>query len=92
VERRESAPEGPDRPASVFRVTIPAHQLQWLLKQADFLDIPIEQLVADALDESLFRIELSDLPPDPSPIVQRALDQFMRRHRDEFLPVFNDEC
>ena len=44
-----------------------------------------QQLVADALEEWICRNEIMKLPVDPSAMVERALNEFIYRHRDEFL-------
>ena len=49
------------------------------------LGISKQRLVADAMEEWFCRNHTLALPRDPSPTVQRALDEFMRRHRDKFL-------
>jgi hypothetical protein len=42
------------------------------------------------MEEWVCRNRLVILPLDPSATIQAALDQFMRRHRDEFLSAADE--
>jgi hypothetical protein len=83
----EPFPEEPEKSAPTLRVVVSAIQYDWLVKQCEFMAIPKEQLVVDAMQEWIFRHRDVPIPSDPSRTVQRALDEFMVRHRDEFLPA-----
>jgi hypothetical protein len=83
----EPFPEGPDPSARTLRVVVSATQFDWLAKQCGFLAIPKEQLVVDAMEEWMCRNREASIPADPSGMVRRALDEFMNRHRDEFLSM-----
>jgi hypothetical protein len=89
VQKREKGPppEEPDPHAQVINVVVSSQHFKWLTKQCEFLGITEQQLVADVLEEWICRNQPASLPPDPSAIVRLALDEFMRRHRDEFIPV-----
>jgi hypothetical protein len=65
-------------------------QFEWLTKQCEFLRITKEQLVVDAVEEWLCRNRVVLLPLDPSATIRAALDQFMQRHRDEFLSAADE--
>jgi hypothetical protein len=82
----ESVPEQPDQSGRTLRVVVSATQYDWLGKQCAFMGIPKEQLVVDAMEEWLCRNREVVIPVDLSRTVQRALNEFMDRHRDEFLP------
>ena len=49
--------------------------------------IPKEQLVVDAMEEWVSRNREAVIASDLSGTVQTALDEFINRHRDEFLPA-----
>ncbi|MBV8140856.1 MAG: hypothetical protein JO279_08685 [Verrucomicrobia bacterium] len=66
---------------------ISSFQFEWLTKQCEFLGITKQQLVSAAMEEWFSRNHTSILSRDPSLTVQRALDEFMWRHRDEFLSL-----
>jgi hypothetical protein len=83
----ESVPEQPDQSGRTLRVVVSATQYDWLATQSEFMMIPKEQLVVDAMEEWLCRNRESVIPADLSLTVQKALDEFMNRHRDEFLPA-----
>jgi hypothetical protein len=81
----EPFPEEPDQSARSLRVVVSSTQFEWLAKQCAFLAIPKEQLVVDVMEEWVCRHRGATIPSDPSGTVQRALDEFIQRHRDEFL-------
>jgi hypothetical protein len=79
--------EEPDQSAEVQIVLSPA-QFVWLTKQCEFLAITKQDFIADVLEEWICRNRALSLPRiAPSAMVCWALDEFMQRHRDEFLPV-----
>lgn len=83
----EPVPEQPDQSGRTLRVVVSPIQFDWLVKQCAFMGIPKEQLVVDAMEEWLCRNREVVAPADLARTVQRALDEFMIRHRDEFLPT-----
>jgi hypothetical protein len=83
----EPVPERPDQSGRTLRVVVSATQYDWLVKQCEFMGIPKEQLVVDAMEEWLCRNPEVVMPVDLSATVQRALGEFIDRHHDEFLPA-----
>ena len=82
-DKPERWPEEPDQSAEVQIVVSPA-QYHWLTRQSEFLGLTKQEMIADILEEWVGRNRC--LPRiDPSTMVGWALDDFMRRHRDEFL-------
>ena len=79
------SPEEPDQSLGSLRIVVSSLHFEWLTTQCSFLGITKQQLVADALEEWICRNETMKLPVDPSDMVQRALNEFIYRHRDEFL-------
>jgi hypothetical protein len=77
----------PNRAEDLLRIAVDAEQYEWLTKQCAFLNIDIQQLLASALEEWICRTPVSSIHGDPSGMVQRALNEFMRRHRNEFLSI-----
>ena len=82
---QEKSPEEPDPFSDSVEVLLSAQQFEWLTKQCEFLRIPKQQLVGDAMEEWLCRYQMQVMPRDVSATVRVALDEFMRRHREEFL-------
>jgi hypothetical protein len=80
-------PEQPDQSGRTLRVVVSAIQFDWLVKQCEFMGIPKEQLVVDAMEEWISRNREAVTSADLSGTVQTALDEFISRHRDEFLSV-----
>ena len=66
---------------------VSAIQFDWLARQCEFMGIPKEQLVVDAMEEWISRNREAVIAADLSGTVQTALDEFINRHRDEFLPA-----
>ena len=62
-------------------------QFQWLTKQCEFLGVTKQELIADVLEEWIGRNRVLSPRIAPSAMVRWALDEFMQRHQDEFLPV-----
>jgi len=89
VQKREKGlpSEEPDPNVRLVNIVVSSQHFKWLTKQCEFLGITEQQLIADVLEEWSCRNQPSCLPPDPSAIVRLALDEFMQRHRDEFIPV-----
>jgi hypothetical protein len=83
----EPVPEQPDQSGRTLRVVVSATQFEWLGKQCGFMGIPKEQLVVDAMEEWISRNREVVISADLSRTVQRALDEFINRHREEFLPA-----
>jgi hypothetical protein len=82
-----SSPEEPDQSPDSVQIVVSSQQFKWLTKQCDFLGITKQQLIADALEEWLCRNRTATIVPDPSAVMRRALDEFIQRHREEFLPT-----
>ena len=81
------SPEEPDQSAEV-QIVLSPDQFQWLTKQCEFLAVTEQEFIADVLEEWICRNRGLSLPRiAPSAMVRWALDEFMQRHRDEFLPV-----
>jgi hypothetical protein len=81
------SPEEPDQSAEMH-IVLSAEQFQWLTKQCEFLAVPKQDFIADVLEEWICRNRALSLPGiAPSAMVRWALDEFMQRHRDEFLPI-----
>jgi hypothetical protein len=86
-ENTERSPDEPDHSAEVQIVVSPVH-FQWLTKQSEFLGVTKQELIADVLAEWICRNRTVSLPRlEASVMVRWALDEFMQRHREEFLPV-----
>jgi hypothetical protein len=86
-ENTGRSPEEPDQSAEVQIVLSPA-QFHWVTKQCEFLGVTKQELIAGVLEEWIGRNRVLSLPRiAPSAMVSWALDEFMRRHQDEFLPV-----
>jgi hypothetical protein len=74
--------------ASFMRQRLSDSQRQWLATQSDALEISSEQIMSDVLSEWFVRhrdavsngSSLGDFLPE-------ALEEFVARHHDEFLPV-----
>jgi hypothetical protein len=81
------SPEEPHQSAEV-QIVLSPDQFHWLTKQCEFLGVTKQEFIANILEEWIGRNRALSLPRiDPSAMVRWALDDFMRRHRDEFLPV-----
>jgi hypothetical protein len=87
VRKKEfgSSPEEPEQSGGAMRIEITSQQFQWLTKQCQFLGISKQQLVADAVEEWVLRHRTTELVRDPSATAQKALAEFMWKHRAEFL-------
>jgi hypothetical protein len=82
-----SSPGEPEQSGGALRIEISPQQFEWLTKQCRFLGIAKQRLVADALEEWICRNPANQFLRDPSATAQRALNEFMQRHSDEFLSV-----
>ena len=80
-----SSAEEPEQFGEALRIEITSQQFQWLTKQSRFLGIPKQQLLVDAVEEWVSRHRTTELVRDPSAAAQKALAEFMWKHRDEFL-------
>jgi hypothetical protein len=81
----EWAPEEPEEAGESLQICVTSLQFEWLTRQCEFLSITKQQLIADALEEWLCWNHPSDVLQNPSVAVRSAIDEFMRRHRAEFL-------
>jgi hypothetical protein len=79
------SPEDPDPFSESVEVLLTAQQFEWLTKQCEFLGISKQQLIGDAMEEWLCRYQVQINPHDVSATIRAALDEFIRRHREEFL-------
>jgi hypothetical protein len=80
------SPEEPDQSDGAMQIMVSSWQFDWLTKQCEFLAISKQQLVIAIMEEWLSRHAAVPTVGDPSATVQKALDEFIRRHQDEFLP------
>ena len=86
-ENNGRSPDEPDQSAEVQIVVSPVH-FQWLTKQSEFLGVTKQEVIADVLEEWICRNRTVSFPRlEASVMVRWALDEFMKRHRDEFLPI-----
>jgi hypothetical protein len=86
-ENTGQSPDEPNQSAEVQIVVSPVH-FQWLTKQSEFLGVTKQEVIADVLEEWICRNRTVSFPRlEASVMVRWALDEFMKRHRDEFLPV-----
>jgi hypothetical protein len=87
VRKKEfgSSAEEPEQSGEALRIEITSQQFQWLTKQCQFLGISKQQLVADVVEEWVSHHRTTELVRDPSATAQKALAEFMWKHRDEFL-------
>jgi hypothetical protein len=84
-QESESSPEEPDQAGGSLCIVLNSLQFEWLTRQCEFLGISKQKLISDVLQEWICRNRAVNVTRDPSGTVQRALDEFMQRHRDEFL-------
>jgi hypothetical protein len=87
VRKKESgsSPDEPERSGGALRIEVSSKQFEWLTKQCEFLGITKQQLVSDVVEEWVWRNRSAESFRDPSATAQRALNEFMQKHRDEFL-------
>jgi hypothetical protein len=86
--RKENSGGSPEEAHHFVQVVVSPLQFEWLTRQSEFLRLAKEELVAACLEEWIWRngkipVTLADLPA----VTSLALDEFMQRHRTEFLPV-----
>jgi hypothetical protein len=87
----ESAPfsgSGPDELAPPIQAKLSSYQIRWLNTQCDKLKREKGKVLTEILDEWLVChsdqiVQAGNL----GNLVGAALDEFINRHRDEFLPV-----
>jgi hypothetical protein len=80
--------EEPDPSSDAMQIELNPIQFHWITQQYEFLGVTKQELIADALEEWVCRNRSIPLHRiNASAIVYWALDDFMRRHRNEFLPV-----
>jgi hypothetical protein len=87
VQNENQPPEEPDSSFEAIQIELSPVQFRWLTRQCEFLGVTKQALVVDALQEWICRNRSKQLRTNPTAIVYWALDDFMRRHRNEFLPV-----
>jgi hypothetical protein len=74
--------------ASYMRQTLTDSQRQWLATQSEALKISSEQVMSDVLGEWLFRhLEQAGNGGSLGDFLPEALEEFISRHHEEFLPV-----
>jgi hypothetical protein len=69
-----------------MQIMVSSWQFDWLTKQCEFLAISKQQLVISIMEEWLGGHAAVPMARDPSAAVQKALEEFIQRHQDEFLP------
>src|ERR1700719_594031 len=83
-----SSPEDLNQIASFIRSKLTDFQRQWLATQGEALNISSEQIMSDVLAEWLTRhrdaTRNSNFIGD---FLQQALEDFILRHHEEFLPM-----
>jgi hypothetical protein len=82
------AARGVDQIPPLIQANLSTYQVRWLTKQCGESKSEKRKVVAKAFDEWLVRhsgqiIEAGNL----GDLVSVGLDEFINRHRDEFLPV-----
>jgi hypothetical protein len=88
MSRNEFSGSGPDEIAPSIQAKLLSYQVRWLSKQCDKLKSKKGKVLTEAFDEWLVRysdqiIQAGNL----GDLVSAALDEFINRHRDEFVPV-----
>ena len=76
------------KPKGPFKIFLTERHFKWLCVQCDEMGVPKEDLIFNALAEWVYqpgRTEITDT--SFSQLVFVALEDFIRRHRSEFLPV-----
>jgi hypothetical protein len=86
--RKEDSGRSPEEANHFVQVVVSPLQFQWLARQSEFLRIDKEDLVTASLEEWIWRNrKIPVAPADLPALIWLALDEFMERHRTEFLPV-----
>lgn len=79
---------GPDDIALLVRARLSSYQVRWLNTQCDKLKRQKGMVLTEIFDEWLVRhSDVVIQAGNFGDIVSVALDEFINRHRDEFLPV-----
>jgi hypothetical protein len=74
--------------ASYMRQRLSDSQRQWLATQSDALEISSEQIMSDVLSEWFVRHrEAASNGSSLGDFLPEALEEFVARHHEEFLPV-----
>jgi archaellum biogenesis protein FlaJ (TadC family) len=83
-----SSPEDLNQIASFIRSKLTDFQRQWLATQGEALNISSEQIMSDVLAEWLTRHRDATRKGNSiGDFLQEALEDFISRHHEEFLPV-----
>jgi hypothetical protein len=86
-------PLGPDPDALdiLERVPLDSYQDRWLVTQSRRLKVKKSVIIWEALREWLLRYPNLEFPPGaPFNVIPKALEDFIARHREEFLPADAD--
>ena len=87
-ENSGQSPEDANRSDNFVQLVVSPLQFQWLTRQSEFLRVAKGELVTASLEEWIWRNRKTPFTPADLPAVTwLALDEFMQRHRTEFLPV-----
>jgi len=79
---------GVDEIAPSIQAKLSSYQVRWLNRQCDELKYKKGKVVAKVFDEWLVRHSDQIIQAENfDDLVSAALDEFINRHRDEFLPV-----
>jgi hypothetical protein len=79
-------------PTGPFRIVLTEHHFAWLSVQCKEMRVTKEDLIFNALLEWTRRTGPAKLPSvGLSSLVFLALEDFIRRHRSEFLPLGGDD-
>ncbi len=82
------AARGPDQIPPSIQAKLTNYQVRWLNKQCDELKYKRGKMLAEIFDEWLVRHPgQRNQSGNLADLVSLALDEFINRHRDEFLPV-----
>ena len=74
--------------SSYMRQRLSASQRQWLATQSEALNISSEQVMSDVLSEWFVRHrEAASNGGSLGDFLEEALEEFISRHHEEFLPV-----
>jgi hypothetical protein len=78
----------PDALEILERAPFDSYQDRWLVTQSQQLNIKKSIIIWEALREWLSRYPNLEFPPGtPLNVIPKALEEFIARHREEFLPV-----
>jgi hypothetical protein len=78
----------PDALDILERAPFDSYQARWLVTQSRRLKVNKSVIIWEALQEWLLRYPNLEFPPGtPLDVILKALEDFIARHRGEFLPV-----